>query len=197
MTTPATDQSVLPLEDAADILILLLYAPGESGEMAEPIEGITRLQKLVFLFQKHKLEDLVKDIETYDYDPYKLGPYSKDLIRTLEELQSAGIIKTKKLRYTFTDDSDDPGDPDPDIDVPIPGDIREKQVESSRFYLSENLGHRIGEDLWRGLNKKQQQMVTKFKSFFNSISLRQLLIFTYDRHPDYTGQSEIKESLGL
>lgn len=189
--------SRLPVEDATDLLILLLYAPGASGELAEPIDGITRLQKLVFLLQTERLDAIVGNIETYEFEPYKLGPYSKELMNTLEELKSAGIVRTESLKYTFTDDSDDPGDFDPDVDVPIPTDVRRREVESSRFFLSEDLGQRIGGDLWSSLTPKQHKLLSKFKAFFNSITLRQLLIYTYDRHRDYTAKSIIKEDLGL
>jgi hypothetical protein len=36
-----------------------------------------------------------------------------------------------------------------------------------------------------------------FKAFFNSLSLRQLLIFTYENFPEYTVESTIKKGLGL
>lgn len=181
----------LTVSDPSDVLLTLLYAPGKSGEHGEPIDGITRLQKLVFLFQEEKLEGILKDIGEYEYNPDQYGPYSRQLINELEELKSAGIIKTDKLEYTFTDDSDDPGDFDADIDLPW----QTQTIESSRYYLSEPLGVQIGQELWGSLSEKQREQIKKFKTFFNSITLRQLLLYTYEKHSDYTGESVIRDEL--
>jgi len=38
-----------------DILLLLLYSPGVSSQVNEPIAGRTRLVKMLFLFKKELL----------------------------------------------------------------------------------------------------------------------------------------------
>ncbi len=195
MATSAGNQGSLTVEDGMDLVIVLLYAPGRTGNENEPIDGITRFQKLTFLLQ-HGVgpKQLVDEAKAYGYKPYKLGPYSSELQQDLEELKSAGIVTTRRLDYWLTDDSDEPGDVDPDMDVPS---WRAKRVESDRFSLSADLGLRVGKELWSSLRSKERQALAEFKAFFNSLSLRQLLIFTYESYPKYATQSEIKEKLGL
>ena len=185
----------LPIENGSDLLIVLLYSQGASGTINEPIEGITRLQKLMFLLRQGiGPEKLVNIAESYGYKPYKMGPYSDDLNADIEELISAGIIHSEQLKYWIHDDSDNSADLDPDIDAPS---IKKKKVISLKFSLTSPLGIEIGKDLWETLKKEDKAGMTKFKSFFNSLSLRQLLIFAYEKFPEFTTKSIIKGQLGL
>ena len=186
----------LHVTNSMDLLITLLYTPDREG-IPEPIEGITRLQKLLFLLQqrgKYTSRDLVDLAEEYQYEAYKMGPYAKRLNQDLEELESAGIVVTERLDYWLPDDMDGPAEEDAIFDSPIPP---RKRVQSSRFVLSKDLGLRVGQELWKSLTPKQRTELSDFKHFFNSLSLRQLLIFTYEKFPEYTSESTIKEHLGL
>lgn len=182
-----------PLEatEPSDFLILLLFCPGSTGKEGEPVEGVTRLQKLMFLLQQDVgPAELASDARAhgYGYDPYKMGPFSETLRDEVEQLRSAGIIRTERLVYLLNDDADSPGYSDPDG----PG----RRVESHKYRLTD-FGIQIGRDLWASLDKAQQEDLVEFKRFFNSLSLRQLLIYTYERFPRYTTASEIKGELGL
>lgn len=183
------------MENGTDLLILLLFTPGHTGKEGEPIEGITRLQKLMFLLRQGlgpgKMVDLAK---MYGYKPYKMGPYSDELARDLEELIAAGIIRGDRLEYWIRDDSDEMLDADPDVDMPA---RKKKKVESIRYSLTQELGIQIGSDLWKTLDSAERRELKKFKTFFNALSLRQLLIFAYERFPEFTTESVIKSQLGL
>ena len=192
----AHDQtSPLTVESSTDLLITLLYAPGSTGKELEPIEGITRLQKLMFLLQQQgSPKRLVDEAMAYGYRPYKMGPYAPQLNRDLEDLKSAGIITTERLTYWLPDDGDGAPDVGPDFEAPLRD---TKRVESYRFSLSDDLGNRIGKELWNSLATQDREALAAFKSFFNALSLRQLLIFTYQKFPQYASESTIKGQLGL
>ncbi len=195
MEHPDSQSQPLRVENAMDSLLTLLYAPGKSGTDAEPIEGITRLQKLLFLLQQGiGPKQLVKEAEAYQYEAYKMGPYSEQLRSDLQELESAGIVVTKRLDYWLPDDGDGVPEKGADFDTPTRG---TKRVESYRFSLSPDLGLKIGKDLWDNLTPKDREEIAAFKAFFNSLSLRQLLIFTYEKYPEFTEASTIKKQLGL
>jgi uncharacterized protein YwgA len=194
-TMTANSSGNLPLENGTDLLILLLYTPGHTKKEGEPIEGITRLQKLMFLLRQGlgpgKMVDLAK---MYGYKPYKMGPYSDELGRDLEELIAAGIIRGERLEYWIRDDADEMIDIDPDVDMPT---RRKRKVESIRYSLTPDLGMQIGGDLWGTLGLGERRELGKFKAFFNGLSLRQLLIFAYERFPEFATESVIKSQLGL
>lgn len=183
------------VENTLDLILVLLYAKGVSGKKCEPIEGITRLQKFVFLLNQGRGPgELVEIAKEYEYQPYKLGPYSDELRNDLETLISLGLVKTERLAYWIPDDLDDEEDTVKNIKAGI--DAEYKKIESYKYYLSDN-GVKAGEELWKSLTSKNRGALIEFKTFFNSLTLRQLLIFVYDQFPGYAGKSEIREKLGF
>lgn len=181
----------LAVENSLDLILVLLYAPGADGQPGEPINGITRLQKLVFLLnQGEGPETVVAAAQAFEYQAFKMGPFTKQLYQDLDVLTSLGLVRTSKLEYLITDDRD----PDEISDVATRDGKR--VVESTRYALTPK-GLEVGSDLFAGLKKRDREGLEKFKKFFNSIPLRQLLIFVYQRYPDFTTESEIREQLGL
>ncbi len=179
----------LKVENSLDLLIVLLYAPGSTGKPGEPISGITRLQKLVFLLKQGEgPEAIVESAKEFLYKPFKMGPFSQELYRDLDVLKSLGLLRTRKLEYLITDD----GDPDSDDETSTSGRV----VESTQFELSE-WGQRVGRDLFEGLKRRDRDGLVEFKKFFNAIPLRQLLIFVYQKYPKFTTESTIRGKLGL
>jgi uncharacterized protein YwgA len=78
----------------SDLLLLLLYAPGPSGEKNEPIKGKTRLQKELFLAQKQLRDEGVS--RPFSFMPYDMGPYSKELYNTIDWLVHKGLITVQQ-----------------------------------------------------------------------------------------------------
>ena len=192
MSTAGSCQQPLATENTMDLLILLLYAAGKSGQTNEPVEGVTRVQKLFFLLQQKEYapDELAEVARKYEFEPYKMGPFTGQLQTELDELQSAGIVRMERLKYWLRDDSD------PQDGAAEAGSLQ-RRVESCRFSLTVDWGEQIAKDLWAGLTPGQRQGLSKFKSFFNSLSLRQLLIFVYEKFPKYAVKSTIKDQLGL
>lgn len=180
----------LKVENSLDLLMVLLYAPGGTGKVAEPVAGITRLQKLVFLLKQGEgPEAIVESASEFVYKPFKMGPFSQELYRDLDVLKSLGLLRTRKLEYLITDDDDD-------ADADDESGPQERVVESTLFELSER-GVRAGRDLFDGLKRRDREGLVEFKTFFNAIPLRQLLIFVYQKYPKYTTESTIRGKLGL
>ena len=188
------DRQPLRIENSLDILLVLLYAPGRSSKTGEPIEGITRLQKLMFLLQQglgpKKLE--VKAKQEFKFEPYKMGPYAESLQGDIDELLSIGLVRTDRLRYLITDDGDAR---ERYTEVEGEGEKR-KVVESLRYELTSR-GMDAGGELWGSMDEKAREELSKFKSFFGGLSLRQLLILVYEKYPRMAGKSEIREHLNL
>ena len=71
MTSASNETSASPVETGLDVVLLLLYAPGTSGGPCEPVRGITRLQKLLFLLWKEGgfRDDIPK---LYNFEAYDL-----------------------------------------------------------------------------------------------------------------------------
>src|SRR3989344_6285597 len=69
--------------EKSDMILLLLYGRGAKGHFSEPIQGITRLMKLLFLLEK---EAGIND--GFSFVPYKMGPFSSEVYPELEFLRN-------------------------------------------------------------------------------------------------------------
>ena len=188
--TAQSNETPIPVENGTDLLIALLYAPGKTSSEGEPITGATRLQKLFFLLREGEgPKRLVEQARAMGFQPYKMGPFSTELRDTVTELEAADILKTERLLYVIPDDRDISND-DPDDAGPA-------EVSSIRYGLTDSFGLRVGKALWASLAEDQQRDLSAFKRFFNGLSLRQLLIFTYEKYPQYTTHSTIRDQLGF
>jgi len=58
-------------------LILLLLGVSVKPDLGEGINGITRLQKFLYLLERE--ENLKPDADGFEFIPYKAGPYSEKL----------------------------------------------------------------------------------------------------------------------
>lgn len=191
MPQTAPDSDPLKVETSLDLLIVLLYAPGSTGRFAESICGITRLQKLVFLLKQGEGPgSIVEAAKEILYKAYKMGPFSQELYSDIDLLKSLGFLQTKKLEYFIPDDEDKP-------DGVTEDDGSSQQSVESTEYALVGQGIRAGQELFEGLPRSDRDGLVKFKSFFNALPLRQLLIFVYKKYPNFTGESVIRGQLGL
>jgi len=149
---------------SAELLPLaLLYVDNQRA-----IEGITRLQKLVFLAQEESSLEI-----GYEYEADKYGPFSKELYGALDSLESRNLIKrevettrsgNEKYTYLLTDRGR----------AVIKEILSNEEYEHARKVFEE--AHSI---------KKQH----------NQEPLDTLLRYVYRKYPDYTENSTIKEDL--
>jgi len=141
--------------------LALMYA----GD-GEPIEGRTRLQKLVFLMQK-RLEEAGEDplqSDDYEFVPYDYGPFSKELYDDLDETIARGMVEGRE---------EDLGKDKVKYDYEIQ-DYGEKWV---RDQLSKEEARRILE------------LAEEIKDEYGDVYLSDLIDEVYSRYPEYAENS--------
>ncbi len=152
--------------------------------VAEPIESITRLQKMLFLMQ----QQILFVNKWYAYETGKLGPYSSELRNDLAELESANIVSAKRMSWLWDDGDSVPEEPP--FDVPVWKTLR---TNSYRYLLASSVGHLAGSDLWTSLPASHRKEISKFKKFFNSLPLRALLLYIYENYPQFSERVTLRD----
>ena len=76
--------------------MMLLAAPGVRGTEGEPIQGTTRLQKLLFLME-HEAKLKPTKGDDFDFTAWKFGPVSKELYDDLEKLENLGFLESEPV----------------------------------------------------------------------------------------------------
>ncbi|MEO0019097.1 MAG: hypothetical protein ABIK47_00435 [candidate division WOR-3 bacterium] len=184
----------LRLTDRKDLLLLLLYAPGRTQRYAEPLLGMTRITKLLFIALKElNLGKLIR--KPYQFAPYKLGPFSPELYDDLEILMQAKLLRCYEI--------DPAGMPVVKTDAET---IKLLTALNSGVKTAERLdagqllfeltprGRRFARALFQIASRKKKNLAAGLKIIkaqFGSLPLTQLLRYVYRRYPEYTTKSEI------
>jgi uncharacterized protein YwgA len=184
-----------------DLIMLLLYAAGPSGALCEPIEGQTRLMKMIFLFKKElsrrfNLDKIIDDSAFPEFEAYDYGPYSASVYCDLEflvnlkfvEVVLAGeteILEEERQEFEYwsaTKNDDD------DLDT---------QYLGRQFRLT-GLGKKFVEKKLVGekeVTHDQLKVLGEFKKRCCESSLRSLLRYVYTHYEDMTEKSKIKHEV--
>lgn len=193
-----TNPDRIRLTEPKDLILLLLYLRGKTGKRCEPILGITRITKLLFLaFQELILPDLFKT--TYRFVPYKLGPFTPQIYADIETLSDLGLITARPL--------DPEGFPIIALDwnaINLIAALNSGITAAERldavnlaFSLTPK-GKQLARALANSATRKQKNLIPGLeiiKTQFGALPLTHLLRYVYTRYPEYTTRSRIIEKL--
>jgi len=168
-----------------DAIVLLLGAPG-GAEPPGRLEGITRLEKLIFLLER---ETPARDWMTAktDFRSYRFGPFSSKVYQAVDSLAAADIVRDSAKK------SDDNADRWESVSALMEeGDL---DPYTTRDFVLTDRGKDYYAALLRELPPNAEQVLNEFKKRFASLPLRQLVRYVYERYPQFTDKSEIREEI--
>lgn len=184
-TTGGQGQMSAPLE-VDDAIVLLMGAPSDIPRLNGRVEGITRLEKLLFLFDRETEFKKLID-EDLDFQPHNFGPFSAKVYQAVEVLESANLITDSAKVASTNEDSWE-------MDELI-GEQPSAPYTTRDFALTER-GRRYYEALRKEfLDAETERELGNFKEKFGSVPLRQLIRYVYTRYPDQIGKSLIKDTV--
>lgn len=85
--------------NSVDIILLLLYSPGYTDMINEPINGRTKITKMLFLFEKElskkfKLDKLTGNEDVFKFTAWNFGPMSATIFKNLDFLKNIGFVES-------------------------------------------------------------------------------------------------------
>jgi len=176
-----------------DLLLLLLYSPGSTGDVAEPIDGRTRLMKLLFLLQNDfPLEKLIGSNRIYNFQAYHYGPFAKDVYDDLEFLENVGLIKAVSRGDANSVDQNEEEKLVEDTTIGVDEEGTNLLFEEERYKLTDRGQQFVNEKLLPIVPEKLYSKVQELKSNFASIPLTSLLSYVYSTFPDFAKKSKLK-----
>ncbi len=174
-------------------LVLALIGIDKSGQSGDHVNGITRLQKLLYLLEQE--EHIRPSGPGFDFEPYRAGPYSPALYDDLEILENLGLIASEVTAESVEEE-------EPEIDRlnfdQLMGGEDDKAAdafEERKFYLTQAGRMRIAAIINAGEYKPVCDGIRKIKSLYGHYSLHDLLHFVYTRYPEMTTESKIREQV--
>ena len=96
--------AVSPEIEVDDLIVLLMGAPSSASSLQDRMEGITRLEKLLFLLNE---ETPVGDQLTEDpeFESHNFGPFSAKVYQAIEVLVAAGLLEDSAELSSSTEDT--------------------------------------------------------------------------------------------
>lgn len=180
------------LESALDVLIVLLYSEGSEGKIGEPIEGITRLDKLMYLLSKSP-EFAPTISKGYQFEADNFGPFAPELFDDIEALKQEGVVKVISERKTRNKiETIDEESVEKVVDKENA--ISWKAYPVEKYELTDS-GKRIGFLLYTCLTNGQKEELKRIKRVFGEMSLNSLLHYVYSKYPELTGKSIIRKEI--
>jgi len=190
------------IRNRAELLMTLLYSGIDEEELLDQaslsIEGITRLEKLIFLLiqEKNFLGDVNIDSK-FNFSPFKMGPWSNQIYDEIDFLESLNLLKKKETIKNVPADN-------AYFDELLTNSIIDKYQKnkytddrkSNIFELSES-GKKKALEIWNRLSPQEKKSIIDIKKRFNRMNLKQFLTYVYNKYPEYTTNSEIKDQLYL
>lgn len=133
----------------------------------DPIDGRTRLQKMVFVLQQ-ELDDIIElpEEQRYEYFAYDYGPFSKELAEDTDQMIDANLLVEEEVEY------------DDDGNVKY---LYELQSDG-RNLIEQELGSETVDRIIKMAAATKQQ-------FNDELSLPEVIDEVYDEYPEYAEES--------
>jgi uncharacterized protein len=164
----------------ADLVLLLLAAPTHVANVRDRMNGITRLEKLLYLADRET--DIQSSIiEPLGFQPYNYGPFSRDVYEAVDILEKTGLIDEKRTTDGSGLDSLEEADASPEV----------TDYAERRFNLTDN-GRAVA-NLLAGKHPDAVKSLSKIKEQYGNMSLRQLIRYVYTRYPESAVNSLIRD----
>jgi hypothetical protein len=166
----------------SDLVLLLLAAPGSSDAASGRIDGITRLEKLLYLADRES--NLPRQVdEPLQFVPYNYGPFSKavyEAVDLLAEMRPPLLREVRAVDGQTIDNETEAG----------LGTGTTEYVER-RFILTEE--GRLVSNLLAGEHPEVMDLLTDVKKRYGGMTLNQLVHYVYTRYPEDTVNSVIRD----
>lgn len=179
------------------LLLLLIGCPGPRGQAGEPIFGITRLQKLLFLLEKeYNIAEILDS--TYDFEAWRFGPYTPELYDDLEFLENLGLIEAREFGPQTLHEQWEEDYLDKQVYLSQREEDETDKYQGKAFKLSDPDGHEKYQQLQNMLQsegvelQKLMSAIREVKSAYGEMPLRSLISHVYNLYPDYASKSELK-----
>lgn len=178
--------------DSKKALLLLLYLP-LNNENERSVKGNTRLQKMMFIFEKEIYPILKPSLyyEQPEFFAFDYGPFSSQVLDDLQFFINIKFIIEKDLNYNSNYDEAY------NYEMYEYGDYEYSKKISDKSYIEYSLSNKgiefVKNKISPLFNTEQLNLLSEFKIKINNTPLKAILKYVYQKYPDMTGKSKIKD----
>ncbi|MFW6170518.1 MAG: hypothetical protein ACODAD_08510, partial [Planctomycetota bacterium] len=152
--------------DREDVILLLMEA-NERLLRKPTLNGITRLEKLVFLLEKESSFEGVGSF--FPFEPNKFGPFSKEVYEAVEFLEGCELVEVREKTYVSPYAASD----EDKLLSEISDDDSGGLTTETRFALTEN-GRKVARKMREAVARKKQSDVEEVDRIIRKYGTRPL-----------------------
>lgn len=167
--------------EGSDLVLMLLAAPTNVDSARGRVNGITRLEKLLYLVEQETSVAKSVSGEQLTFKAYNYGPFSKDVYEAVELLEESRLLAEERVVDGQTIDSME--------DVNVTGAVEADEYVERRFVLTEH-GRLVAALLAQHHPEVAEQLAT-IKDRYAARSLSGLIRYVYKTYPDSAKNSVI------
>lgn len=188
-----------PIDNRKDVLLLLLYSPGKTDKLNEPINGRTRLTKMLFLFKEEALKHFctgtkISSENFYKFFPWNFGPFSRDVYDDLTFFELHDFIARNESEEETLPEAAAEWDRWLNLSKSDSGEDAYSEYDEQEFKLTPK-GEAFAKSLYSSLTAEQRQLLKSFKAKLVKTPLKAMLQYVYTNYPSQTTKSQIKEQV--
>lgn len=188
MDNPIAEHEEVQL-DAEDIVLLVLEA--NARLLKKPsLNGITRLEKLLFLLERET--DFEGVGRFFAFEPHNFGPFSKDVYSAIEFLDACELITTREKSYSSPYSTADECKLLSEIsETDFSDDDTGATVKERQYSLTDN-GRKVAHIMRNAIRQRRESDVTQLDSIvrrYGTMPLNQLIRYVYRQYPAMTEKS--------
>jgi len=133
-------------------------------EDEEPIDGRTRLQKMVFVIQQELMDRQgLSENELYEYFAYDYGPFSKELAEDIDRFLDQDLMSERRVEY--------------------------EDKEKYLYEIEPRGKEAYGEDIEEEVSDELLNLIRDVKDAFNNARLPDVIDYVYENYPEYAENS--------
>lgn len=177
----ATEEIQLDRED----IILLLLEANERLLKKSVLNGITRLEKLIFLLEQETSFEGIGCF--FPFEPHNFGPFSKEVYEAVEFLEGCELIDVYERTYTSPYSASD----EDKLLSEISDETRDAPATEKYFTLTAN-GQKVARIIHEALAGKRQADVDEVDRIvrkYGTRPLNHLIRYVYHQYPAMTSKS--------
>ena len=179
-----------------DILLLLFYSPGLNESFNEPIEGKTRLVKMIFIFKMEIFNYFKKNIDLdvenfYEFISWNYGPFSWEIYDDLIFFLLTDFIEAVKSDNDMLPESAAEWD-EWFSSIGFENEDSTDLYTEVKYQLTPT-GTKYAKNIYDHLSETQKDILKSFKAKFLSLPPRAIIKYVYSKYPQFTDKSLIKE----
>jgi uncharacterized protein YwgA len=172
--------------EGSDLVLLMLAAPTKVASAVNRVNGITRLEKLLFLVEQETEIPNVVSKDKLEFVAYDYGPFSKDVYQAVELLEEAGLVTEVRVVDGKTIDSME--------DVDVTGAVEGDEYVERQFLLTDQ-GAAVANLLSRH-HPNVLSALSTIKDHYAARPLSSLIRHVYRAYPESAVNSKIAHRFG-